>query len=258
MSLPRAFSAATIIAIAFVLAFAGQGHAASCLDTKKQPTHIRINLLLPDPVYDLSQSVAEINRGARERHQAWLEKNGMKSIWSASDMRTLGQAAGGWAGKFGYTIQPAKYDVYATYYCNHFRALEIEIIYRTIIMIPKEIPQDNCAFSAIRTHELRHHEANVAAMRKYTRQLETDINSILAYLEQPVLPYQGKEKMPERLQQMKQGVESAVDVYYLDFVQREMEKLNHAIDSPAEYESQTLMIGECLRDAGLNPASLFR
>lgn len=86
-----------LMAISFfcLLSLPAASLAAGCADYKPAPTVINIELELPDPVYDLSRTIKEINKG--QNSDDWLEKNGMQKIWKSSDMMMLGYAEGGMA-----------------------------------------------------------------------------------------------------------------------------------------------------------------
>ena len=91
--------------------------AAGCADYKPAPTVINIELELPDPVYDLSRTIKEINKG--QNSDDWLEKNGMQKIWKSSDMMMLGYAEGGMAMMTSSRYKATNYDKYGVYYCPY-------------------------------------------------------------------------------------------------------------------------------------------
>ncbi len=57
--------------------------------------------------------------------------------------------------------------------------------------------------------------------------------------------YFGSDKVKERAEQVKQGINEVVDVYFRQFMREEMEALNSKIDSPEEYGGFSKRINDC-------------
>ena len=216
----------------------------ACAKEKKFQTPIKIDLAIPDPHFDLSKSRKELNEGQEASHQAWLKQNQMETVWKASRMETLGQAAGGWGMITEIRATGVPYDRYGTSYCPYFQSVQLNMMYRTIISIPKNFKQGGCTFNHILEHEMRHHATNVAIVNQTVARLKKDLPVIIAEIESSG-SYVSKLQAPARFQMMQNGLKEAVEIYMSHSMRNEMAKQNALIDTPEEYARGSVVIKEC-------------
>ncbi len=213
-----------------------------CLQKKPYKSDVVINLEVPEPHYDLSQTKAYLNNGRDRAKEEWLRKNNMQSVWSSKHMTTMGLAEGAWAANYNWTIDPEPLDQYWAYACLYVKRLEINMIYRTMILIPKEYPRNGCDFEVIHEHELKHYKVNRMVALKTAKKLEDDMPKILATLESP---HAGSDSINARATDIKKSLQELVDVYFRQVMREEMSALNDKVDSPEEYSSHDKNVRAC-------------
>ncbi len=236
-----------LILIAFLsLLFADPLWAASppspCLQKKPYKSDVLINLEVPEPHYDLTKTKAYLNNDGGRAKEEWLKKNNMQSVWSSKHMTTMGLAEGAWAANYRWTIDPEPLDQYWAYACLYVRHLEINMMFRTMIIIPKDYPQNSCDFEVIHEHELKHYKVNRMVALKTAKKLEDDMPKILATLESP---HAGSDLINARATDIKKSLQELVDVYFKQVMREEMAALNGKIDSPEEYSSHDKQVRAC-------------
>lgn len=246
---------AIAIILALLLLWQGPAQAAApspCLQKKPFKSDVVINLEVPEPYYDLTKNKTYINNDGGRAKEEWLKKNNMQGVWSSKHMTTMGLAQGGWAANYRWVIDPEPLDQYWAYACLYVRQLEINMIFRTMIIIPKDYPQQGCDFEVIREHELKHYNVNRMVALKTAKKLEEDMPKILATLESP---HTGSHAINARAADIKKSLEELVDVYFQQVMREEMEVLNGRIDSPEEYSSHDKYVRACEeRRRGQTPA----
>lgn len=220
-----------------------------CAQKKPFVSDILIEMETPDPHYDFSRDLAYLNNDGGKSAEEWLKKNNMQGVWSSKHMQTAGLASGGWGVYYEYTIDPEPLDQYWAYACLYVKELKIRMMFRTIIMIPKEYPKGSCAFNLIHTHELKHFNVNKMVAQKTAERLRQDMPQILADLEKE---HVGSDNIHPHSDRMKESIRGIVDVYFQQVMGEEMEKLNHFVDTPEEYGS----FGVEMRKCGVYNASL--
>jgi hypothetical protein len=216
--------------------------AAGCADYKPAPTVINIELELPEPVYDLSRTIKEINKG--KSADDWLEKNGMQKIWKSSDMVMLGYAEGGMAMMTSSRYKATNYDKYGVYYCPYVTHLDLAMIFRTRIVIPKEFPNGGCRFNAVNTHEYKHYKANRDVAEQFVRRLYKDLPVIIREIENRQPYVEGKD-MNKTVELMKHGLRDAVESYIMMSMMEEGDRRNSMIDTPEEYAAAGPIMKAC-------------
>lgn len=230
------------------LAFALMGAApvaaqdSMCEKIKLRPSVVNINLEAPDPHYDLDKSLAYLNSDGGKSAEEWLNKNKMQNVWSSKHMVTKGRAAGGWAAYYNYKMGAEALDSYWAYGCLFIEEINIEMMFRTIIMIPVEYPQGSCEFNFINEHELKHFDANKYVALKTTERLRQDMPEIIRVLEQA---HVGSDKLNLRAEEIKAGIQEMVDIYFKQVMAEEMELLNDKIDTPEEYARTGEVMSYC-------------
>jgi hypothetical protein len=236
----------TFLAFCTMFAFPAQATQkyTACAKEKKFQTPIKIDLVIPDPHFDLTRSRKEINEGQEASHQAWLEKNQMETVWQASKMETLGQAAGGWAMLAEIRTTGVPYDRYGTSYCPYFKSVRLNMMYRTIISIPKNFGQGGCMFNHILEHEMKHHITNVEVVTETVARLEKDLPIILSEIESSG-SYVSRPQTAARFEMMQEGLKEAVQIYMSQTMRNEMAKRNALIDTPEEYARGGVAMKEC-------------
>lgn len=228
--------------ISFLCLLPSVAKAAGCAVEKPAATVINIELELPDPVYDLKRTVKEINKG--HSSDDWLQKNGMQKIWKSSDMVMLGYAEGGMAMMTSARFKATPYDRYGVYYCPYVTHLDLAMMFRTRIVIPKDFKNGGCRFNAVRAHELRHYQANRDVAEEFVRRLHKDLPVIIREIETRQPYVEGKD-MHAAVEAMKQGLKDAVESYILMSMIEEGERRNGLIDTPEEYASAGPIMKAC-------------
>ncbi len=229
----------------FCLLWQGIAAASSdspCLQKKPYQSDVVINLEVPVPYYDLTRNKAYLNNDGGRSKREWLAKNNMVGVWSSNHMTTLGVASGGWAVNYRWRLDPEPLDQYWAYACLYVKQLEINMIFRTMITIPKEYPQGSCEFEVIHDHELKHYNINRQVALKTAKKLEDDMPMILRTLESP---HAGSDMLDARASEVKKSIEELVDVYFKQVMADEMKRLNGQVDSPEEYGSHDQQVAAC-------------
>lgn len=214
-----------------------------CADLKSSPTSVTVNLDLPKPFYDLKQSLNDINED-RSGVEDWLQKNGMQKVWRSESMTRLGYAEGGAALMSGLRLDIKKYDMYGVYYCLYITHVDVAMMFRTRIVIPKELKKGGCRFNTVLEHELRHYQANGETAIKFTEQLEKDLPVIVAETEKKQ-PYVLGADARKRAEDLKASVKDAIEAYIIHGMVKEMERVNGHIDTPQEYDSMGPKMAAC-------------
>lgn len=225
--------------------YAGKAEAATqttCLQLKPYKTEIAINLEVPDPYYDLTKNKSQVNSAGQATREEWLARNNMHGIWSSNHMTTLGQASGGWAANYSWSIEGQPLDQYGAYSCIFVKRIEVNMMFRTMIIIPKDYPRTSCDFEVIHAHELRHYDVNRKVALKTAMRLEKDMPVVIADLEQD---YIGGDVVQSRFEEIKKSVQDLVDAYFKQVMREEMDRLNSQIDTPEEYSSHKIRVAAC-------------
>ncbi|HEY0900646.1 MAG TPA: hypothetical protein VGD95_00855, partial [Micavibrio sp.] len=139
-------------------------------------------------------------------------------------------------------LDPEPLDQYWAYACLYVKQLEINMIFRTMITIPKDYPQGGCEFEVIRDHELRHYAVNRKVALKTAKKLEEDMPVILQTLESP---HAGSDQLNTRAEDVKKSIQELVDVYFKQVMAAEMKRLNSQIDTVEEYSSHDQQVAAC-------------
>lgn len=231
-----------LLSLLFITPARADNPPSACLQKKPYKSDVTINIEVPEPYYDLTRTKAYLNNDGGRAKQEWLKKNNMQSVWSSKHMTTMGLAEGAWAANYRWTIDPEPLDQYWAYACLYVRRLEIDMIFRTMIIIPKDYPQKSCDFEVIHEHELKHYNVNRMVALKTAKRLEDDMPKILATLESP---HAGSHAISTRAEDIKKSLRELVDVYFKQVMREEMKALNGKIDSPEEYSSHDKYVRAC-------------
>ena len=232
----------TLLSFLFVNPVWAADPPSPCLQKKPYKSDVVINLEVPEPHYDLTKTKAYLNNDGGRAKEEWLKKNNMQSVWSSKHMTTMGLAEGAWAANYRWTIDPEPLDQYWAYACLYVKRLEINMMFRTMIIIPKDYPQSGCDFEVIHEHELKHYKVNRMVALKTAKRLEDDMPKILATLESP---HAGSDSINARAADIKKSLQELVDVYFKQVMREEMAALNGKIDSPEEYSSHDKQVRAC-------------
>ena len=222
---------------------AAETRAASGCSPKdrRYPIKLSLNYEIADPYILQDQTFEQINAETEETRQKWLEDNGLQEVWSTKRLDTLGYASAGMAANY-ITSAYARSYAYRSYYCAYYKHIEVNIIYRTLIRIPKEFRKGGCVYNAVLDHELRHDKANADSFRKYMVQLEKDLPKMAMFYERtPIRP----RDVNRRFEAMRGSIKEAIDLYIDDFVLPAADKINREIDSPESYAKDGKKIDAC-------------
>lgn len=215
----------------------------SCKDKKPKPVEINIELELPNPVYDLSQSLRQINED-RSGLDAWITRNGMQKVWSSKEMAKLGYADGGAALMSHVQMLGHHYDRYGIYYCTYVTKFDVAMMFRTRIIIPNNFKKGGCRFNHIHAHELRHYQTNRDTALAFVKRLNHDLAVIVSEIENRQ-PYVQRSEVPKAFERMKAEIAAAIEVYIVDAMGAALTRENDKIDTPEEYASSGPKLKAC-------------
>jgi hypothetical protein len=233
-----------VLQIAF-LAFVSPSYANICNELKRNQTHINFEYVIDQPKYDFSNSKKDLTKNQQLRTEGWLKERKLDPLWATAYTEVAGLASGGWKLKWDFKLRPLRVDQYGTKVCLYFEEINLDILYRTIIYIPKNYPVTGCSFEVVKKHELEHHIINGMAVEQYITQLERDMQKIAVTLEGKGYVASDKASVERRAQELKQGVQDAVDVYIKKAMIEKMQHNNAKIDTQEEYTRLTQLINEC-------------
>jgi len=216
----------------------------ACGKAKGFKTALKVDLEVPEPQIDMSVNRKQLNVGHDKIHSDWVQRNGMQTIWKADEMETLGLAAGGWALFHTSKFLAKPYDQYGTSWCPFFQKIEIGMMYRTIIHVPNDYKPGSCEYNIIMAHEMLHHETNATVAQIMVGKLREALPMIVAEVEHSA-PAISRSKVNNHFKYMDESLKGAIDVFLTQTMQTEMQKRNHLIDSPAEYERASKAIADC-------------
>lgn len=217
-----------------------------CKTLKPYRTAIDVHLEMPEePYYDLSLSLRDLNRNMEQHKLDWLEENNMREVWRASDMEIQGLASTGMAMLHEFQVEAFAIDKFGAYWCPYFKNLYVELFYRTMIQIPKKYKPGSCQYKLIDEHELKHHVTNKTATAEYFFKFHEDVHKIVAEIEnQPSIT---RSQFDQRVDEMKQAMEDAMYVYFVDMLGQDLHERNALIDTPEEYANVSKALDECPR-----------
>lgn len=224
-------------------AFAQEKKGQVCADRRPTPLAINIELELPDPVYDFHQSYAEINRDTSSMDE-WMARNGMQKVWKSKELSKLGYADGGTAIMSSMYMTARHFDQYGVYYCTYIASVDVAMMMRTRIVIPKNFKKGGCRFNLIHEHEYRHYQTNRTVTEEFVKRLYKDLPVIIADIENRQ-PYVQKSEVPKAFERLKASIASAIDVYIVESMRAELTRKNDLIDTPEEYASSGPKMKAC-------------
>jgi len=224
----------TILAATLLLPIADEAPVRKgCAAKKPFNTEIVFNVDLPQPKYNQSMTREQLTNadGQAKILEEWKTEH-EDHAWASKDLSVEGVARGGSGVMTRTQMIGRAYDRFGKYYCPYVKKVEINIIYNTQIFIAKERQKGTCEFNATMDHEMRHHEANVGAVKDILTQLKKDLPSMIAFMEKKYIP---KHEVQEKFDAIQIGLRDAIEIYG-DQIGHEMDKRNKPIDSPEEYE----------------------
>ena len=210
-------------------------------ERRRHPIEITMNVEIADPYILQDHSFQQINDESEDSRKKWIEDNGLEEVWTTKSLDTLGYASGGMASNF-ITSAYALSGGYGAYYCPYYRKIEVNIIYRTLIRIPKEFPKGSCVYNVILEHELRHDKANRDSFKKYMLQLKKDLPQMAMYYERSAV---NPKDVKQRFKVMQGSIKEAVELYIQEYVFPAADKINKEIDSPESYAADGKKIDAC-------------
>lgn len=230
-----------------LLIFAGSPQAEAkntCASIKPFQTKININLIVPQPDYIRNLSLVSLQKKGEETRQEWLAANGLKELWKADGTDDLpGMATGGWAAAWDMPMRSEPVDSYGVYYCLYFEEIALELFYRTMIAVPKNYKQGGCTYNTINVHEIKHHMVNKQAIELYVDRLRADVMKMIEDMEAQYIP---ENELKTRLDEAKNSIKAAVDIYLTEYMTAEMARLNGLLDSPEEQAAYREELEGCL------------
>lgn len=216
----------------------------ACAKLKNFQTATIVNLMIPEPTYDLKKTREALNKNKKKSHEEWLKFHKMESIWRADEMETLGEAAGGWGLSSRLRMTAVPFDSFGSSYCPYFQSIGLDMMYRTIISIPSEFRPGGCAYNVIKEHELRHHATNAAIVKAMVERMKHDLPTIVADIENST-SYIPRNQSSARWLSMQTDLTAVFKIYLEDSMRAEMQRQNRAVDSPDEYKKASAAISAC-------------
>lgn len=206
----------------------------TCATKKPFQTVYKISAELPEPLYDLKSSLRDINKD--KNFDDWITRNSMQKVWKSSDMSALGYAEGAAGLVTGFVIDVQKLDRYGVYYCLYIKHVEISMMFRTKIVIPRNFKKGGCRFNTVHEHEHRHYVANRETAQKFMDQLKNDLPTIVHHIENADPYLGGKNFSPHAtVERIKGDLKSIIEVYVMEGMAKELRDRNNLIDTPEEY-----------------------
>lgn len=215
----------------------------TCAGKKPFKTQISVSVELPPPLYDLKRSLSEINK-KNDAADEWLVRNGMQKVWKSADMTMLGYAEGGAGMAAGFGLDAKRHDKYGVYYCLYVKHVDLSMIFRTKIVIPKNFKNGGCRFNEVHQHEYRHYEANREVVEKFTKKLEADLPFIISEMER-TWPYVDGSNAMSTIEALKGSMKDAIEAYIMQGMSEELRRRNNLIDTPEEYASMGPKMQAC-------------
>jgi hypothetical protein len=222
----------------------------TCASLKPYTTNIAIDLIQADPVFDNSNNGDNLKGGAEQVRTQWLETGMLKDLWAVNDLATAGLAFAGMDTIYNFEVGNVPVDKYGVYYCDFFRTVSVQLLYRSMVKIPKNITSPSCAYEVISAHEEMVLDANKSALEVYVGRLRNDMPGIVAQME---AGYIGKVDLELHAAQMKQKMQEAVEVYLKDTLSAKMKQASAAVNTPEEYAALAAALDDCKRKAAAPP-----
>lgn len=218
------------------------GSACHALRPYPKP-YVNIELLVPEPKYELDKTLAQINHDSEASHAAWLNANNLDGLWSYTDLQTQGDTASGWEVSFNFQVYSKPLDSFGAYYCPFIVDVDMAILLQTNIRIAKEYPKGTCRYQAIDDHEYKHFQVNRYVVEQAVERLRADMPKMVTMLEME--GHVGRNDIDARVNVMKQALSDAVKIYIRDEIRRQMNELNAKVDTPAEYDRVSALKKAC-------------
>lgn len=209
--------------------------AQSCSDYKIIPTKISVSPEIPKVDYNNKKTLKEINDAkAQQRHTEWLEKNGLTGVIQPKDMTTQGYHEMGMAAYFLSKLTKLPPNRPGANSCLYFESIDLTMMFRSQIVIPKEFKPGECDYKVIDKHERRHYEAMRESAQEVVRQAQKDLPAILGEIENRKY---NVRSFAEKAKAMQAAVHPAVMDYMQKVLGAELMKRNDIIDSPESYDA---------------------
>jgi hypothetical protein len=223
----------------------------TCASLKSFTTDIAVDLIEAKPVFDYDYNVDNLRGGAEHIRAQWLDDNGkLKSLWTANDLSLAGLAFAEMDTVYNFEVENVPVDRYGVYYCNFFRTVSIQLLYRPAVKIPNNVKQHSCAFDVIGAHEDLVLDSHKSVLEDFAGRLRRDMPGIAAGME---AGYVGKADLENRAAQMKEDMQEAVGVYLNDALGAKMKQVAAAVDTPEEYTALNAALADCVKKAAPRP-----
>ena len=218
----------------------------TCASLKPYTTTIAIDLIQADPVFDNNDNGDNLKGGAEQVRTQWLETGMLKDLWVVNDLATAGLAFAGMDTIYDFEVGNVPVDKYGVYYCDFFRTISVQLLYRSMVKIPNNIASHSCAYEVISAHEDLVLDTNKRVLEDYVGRLRNDMPRIVAQME---AGYIGKVDLELHAAQMKQNMQEAVELYLKDTLSAKMKQVSTAVNTPEEYAALAAALDDCKKKA---------
>lgn len=221
-----------------------EGTGKLCLQLKPQKTYINIDVMIPEPTYDLTKDMKTLTREmGRDSSQEWLSKNNLDKLWTADEMVNPGYTATGWQVLPEFFVKATPVDRFGAWYCPHILEASIAILMESKIHVAREYPKGSCEYEAIEAHEYKHYLVNKYVVEQAMDKMRRDLPQIIQDMEEQ--GYVGRGMVNDRVELIKQAIADVFKVYVRDEMVKQMEQLNHEVDTPGEYDRVSKLLDIC-------------
>ncbi len=204
----------------------------ACGVFKKFQTKIDIEFITSDIEYDYSRTKNQLTGGNRERIVDNWQGGQADREWGAADLEISGYARGAVDIQSVVNFRAEPFDRYGKYFCPYIQSVKVKVNYGSKIYMAKELKKGSCEFGAVKQHELKHHEANMSAVKNIVKKLKHDLPVIISGAEGTHVL---KNDVHNQFKRMKSDISEAIDIYS-DYTSLEMKNSNQLIDTIEEYK----------------------
>lgn len=233
--------------LALAVVLCGPAKAAeTCQSLKRIKSTQSVSINIPAPHYDLEKSKEDLNEGMKEHHEEWLKRNGLELVISADNMETLGLNSSGWSisNSFRGTMRPHDKNETPRRSCLYFQNLNVAVLFRTIISIPKEFPQGGCSYNIIHEHEMKHYTTNEAIIRAAAQKLKKELPAIMEKAESVSGPVVMQDEQAA-FNEMAEALAAGIHDFMKKETSEELKRQNALIDTPEEYKRDGELVRAC-------------
>lgn len=214
----------------------------TCASLKPGGTDASVDLIVTEPSFDSSSTLANLKSQGGNARQNWIAANKLTELWSVDDTDTAGLAYGGVKTDFDVGMTSASVDQYGVYYCSFFSRIHVKVEYATRVMIPSKFEPGSCAYQVVKIHEQMLIDANRKAMESYVDRLRADLPGIVDELEKG---FSSKDNLQRHEELKKADLYQAIDLYIKETVVGKMRQMALVVNTPQELKLRMTAMQQC-------------